>query len=122
LETTLNGKEKKTMKKLLLTVLVFLAFCSFAWGDSFEQITVGATVVGLTKATVGLASWGLCQIEGPGPYIRYRMDSGTPTTTVGVQGYQGSWIVLDNRDQLRNFRAIRSGGADVTINCSYFQQ
>ncbi len=109
------------MKKLFLTVLVFLALCSFVWADSFEQITVAATAIGTTPATVGLASWGLCQIEGPGPYIRYRMDGGTPTTAVGVLGYQGSWILLDNRDQLRNFRAIRVE-ASVTINCSYFQR
>ncbi len=110
------------MKKLLLTVLVFLALCSFAWADSFEQITVGASVVGLTQATVGRASWGLCQIEGPGPDIRYRTDGGIPTTTVGMRGYQGSWIALDNPDQLRNFKAIRIGAASLTLSCTYFER
>jgi hypothetical protein len=110
------------MKKSLLTILVFLALCSFAWADSFEQITVSTSVVGLTKATVGRATWGMCQIEGPGVDIRYRKDGGLPTTEIGFHAYQQDWILLDNSDQLRNFKAIRVGAADVNLNCSYFER
>ncbi len=108
------------MKKLLLTVLVFLALCSFAWADSFEQLTIGATAVRLTTATVGRATWGMCQSES-GADFRYRKDGGTPTSTVGMHGYSGDWVVLENPDQLRNFRAIRIG-ADLQLNCSYFER
>ena len=108
------------MKKLFLTIIVFLSLCSFARADSYEAITVAGTAIGTTAATVGIATWGVCRVETA--EIRYTLDgSTTPTNTVGVVVEPLEWIVLDNKDKLRNFRAIRTTATSASLKCHYFQ-
>jgi len=109
------------MKRLFLTIIVFLMLCSFAWADSYESITVAATAIGTTPATVGLATWGICRCETA--ELRYTMDGATtPTSLIGVVLEPLEWVVLNNRDQLRNFRAIRTTGTSGYLKCHYFQR
>jgi hypothetical protein len=106
------------MKKLFLALTILLIFSSFAWADSYEAITVGATAIGTTTATVGRASWGMCRCETA--EIRYTLDGATtPTSLIGVVLEPLEWIVLNDRFQLRNFRAIRTS-ASASLKCHYF--
>lgn len=108
------------MKKLLFSLVLILALASMAWADSYESITVGATAIGTTAATVGRATWGICRCETA--EIRYTMDGATtPTDAIGVLLEPFEWVVLNNPDQLRNFRAIRTG-ASGALKCHYFQR
>lgn len=106
------------MRKIFLTMIAFLMLCSFAWADSYESITVGASSIGTTTATVGRASWGICRLETA--EIRYTLDGATtPTNLIGVVLEPLEWVVLNDRNQLRNFRAIRTG-ASGALKCHYF--
>jgi len=108
------------MKKLLMAMVIVLMVCSFAWADSYEAITVAGTAIGTTTATVGIATWGMCRVETA--EIRYTLDgSTTPTDAVGVVVEPLEWIVLDNKDKLRNFRAIRTTATSASLKCHYFQ-
>ena len=109
------------MKKLLFSLFLIFALASVCWADSYESITVANTALGLTTATVGNARWGMCRVETA--EIRYTMDGATtPTDAIGVLLEPFEWIVLNNRDNLRNFRAIRTGAVSGVLKCHYFSQ
>jgi len=109
------------MKKLLLAIVVFLMLCSFAWADSYESITVAATAIGPTPATVGIATWGMCRCETA--ELRYTMDGATtPTSLIGVLMEPFEWVILNNKEQLKNFKAIRTTATSGYLKCHYFQR
>ena len=109
------------MKRLLLAILIVLMIFTMAWADSYESITVAGTAIGLTQATVGIAKWGMCRCETA--EIRYTMDGATtPTDAIGVLLEPFEWIVLENPDQLRNFKAIRTTAVSAYLKCHYFQR
>jgi len=109
------------MKKLLFSIIVFLMLCSFAWADGYESVTVAGTAIGLTTATVSMATWGMCRAETA--EMRYtKSGTVTPTDAIGVLLEPLEWVMLDNPDQLRNFRAIRTTGASGYLKCHYFQR
>jgi hypothetical protein len=94
---------------------------SVSWADSYEAITVAGTSIGLTAATYGRSSWGICRLETA--EVRYTKDGATtPTSLVGVPLEPFEWVILDNRDQLRNFRAIRTTATSGSLKCHYFDQ
>ena len=83
----------------------------------FESVTVSSTVVGLSQ---GLRSNGdVAFITVESNQIRYRIDSGVPTATVGHVLNAGDILELDTKDELMEIRFIRTGGADATIRVSY---
>jgi hypothetical protein len=109
------------MRKIVLVLAVFFMLCSFAWADSYESITVAATAIGPTPATVGYATWGMCRCETA--ELRYTMDGQTtPTNLIGVIIEPMEWVILNNPDQIKNFKAIRTTGADGYLKCHYFQR
>ena len=90
----------------------------------FEQITVGATVTGFTAAKINppgpvQATQAFCSSETAD--LRWTVDGTTPTTNVGTVLTAGSALpAISGFDLLRQFKAIRDGGSDVTLNCTYF--
>jgi hypothetical protein len=109
------------MKRLFLVLIVFLMLSSFAYAQGYEAITVAGTALGLTTTTVGRATWGMCRLETA--EIRYTIDGvTTPTNTVGVVMEPLEWVVLNNQFELKNFRAIRTGGTSGSLKCHYFER
>ena len=108
------------MKRLFLVLLIVLSFSSFAWADAYEAITVN-TVIGLTTATVGNNSWGMCRLETA--EIRYTLDGATtPTDAIGVVLEPFEWIVFNNPFEMKNFRAIKTTATNGSLKCHYFSR
>jgi len=88
----------------------------------FEQVTVDNTAggVALTAETYEGATRAFITIEGTdGIQIRYRMDGGAPTTTVGHLAYVGDVLMLESVSDIANFRAIRTADTSVTLSVTY---
>lgn len=86
----------------------------------FEKITVSTTAVGFTASKIAPTSAGratlvVCSVE-TNP-IRVRMDGTNPDASTGVAYVAGSTITLNGYQDISRFKAIRSGGADGTLNC-----
>ena len=84
--------------------------------SAHEAITVAGTAVGLTAATIVGSNKAVLTVEvAP---IRFTVDGTTPTASVGHLAQVGDVIKLDSEDELRKFRAIRTG-ASGTIMATY---
>lgn len=88
----------------------------------YEQITVSDSVVSLdppadaTKAILGVENESL----------RYRDDGEDPTSSEGfllkTQGNnRAPHITLQSKESLDNFKAIREGSSDSTLNVLYYK-
>lgn len=106
-------------RKLIFALFILLLMASFAWADGYEAVTVAGTSIGLTPATYGRSRAALCRVE-TGP-IRYVISSGTtPTDAVGIPLFPLEWVILENQNQIRNFRAIRTTATSASLKCFYF--
>ena len=97
-------------------------YISKIWGskaDGFEQLTIDATVGGiaLTAATYGNAPKAVITVETA--QIRFRIDGGVPTATVGHIADIGDQIELSSVEDIANFRAIRTGSVSAVISATY---
>ena len=52
--------------------------------------------------------------------IVFTRDGTDPTATQGIQADVGDIILLNSREELENFEAIRQGGTSATIDVEYF--
>ena len=86
-----------------------------------ESITVDNTAggVALTAATIVGSNIALLTIEDAP--MRYTVNGTAPTTTVGHLVQPGDVIKLGSEDEMRKFRAIRTGGVSAVIKASYGQ-
>ncbi len=84
---------------------------------AYEDLTVGSTAVTFTAATYSGADWVMFSVEN-GP-IRFRLDGGTPTTSVGDLARVGDRITLESREELKGFKAIRVDGTSATLRVHY---
>lgn len=87
---------------------------------AYEDVTVGSTAVTLTAATYGAADYASMLVEG-GP-IRFRLDSGTPTASVGDLLNVGDRLVLESDSEIQGFKAIRVDGSSATLRVNYGKQ
>lgn len=87
---------------------------------NFESLTVSTTVLGLTKLS---SAWNYIHvfITVETQAVRFRVDGGAPTSSVGHQLDAGDTLTLDNPTQLAKFRVIRKDAADATLRVSYGQ-
>lgn len=83
--------------------------------DAFEQLTVSSTALGLTSP--GGRNYAILIPEAAA--VRFRLDGGVPTATVGFPLEVGDQLILDSADELRDFRVIRRDGTDCTLNIQY---
>ena len=92
----------------------------------FEKLTVSSTAKALTatkyvkRSTSDIpnqvAHFAVISVETD--QIRYRLDGTDPDSSTGHLLSAGDVLVLDNPDDIRNFRAIRVT-TDATIQVSY---
>lgn len=87
--------------------------------DSYEAVTVAATSKALTATTYLRARSALCRLE-TAP-INYTIDGSTvPTDAIGILINPLEWIILENPNQIRNFRGYRTTGTSGVLKCFYF--
>lgn len=92
-------------------------------GFDFETITVSSVAVGFTSSKLApenskAPSRALVSFETA--TMRFRYDGGDPTSTVGhPTSSSGDSFILEGEESLRNFKAIRSGESDGTIQVTY---
>ena len=90
---------------------------------AFETLTVSNTVKALSSGIYsknnGLECCNKATLLLEGANIRYRVDGGEPSTTVGLLAEDGDVIALIGRTELKLFRAIRTDSTDATLNCDY---
>ena len=84
---------------------------------AYEDLTVAATSVGFTAATYLNANYATVHVEG-GP-VRFRLDGGTPTATVGDTLEIGDDLILDSAHQVADVRFIRRDGASATLRANF---
>lgn len=90
---------------------------------AFEAITVSTTAIGFTAATISPtnapgAKSAFCSVEAQP--IRYRL-SGTPSAGSGHPKLAATDLTVVGINNMLTFRAIRSGGTDATLSCTYFR-
>lgn len=86
---------------------------------AYESVTVDNTVggVSLTAATYGRARKAFVTLETA--QIRFTIDGTAPTTSVGHLLESGQTLDLKNTDEIRNFRAIRTGSVSGGLKVTY---
>lgn len=122
------------MKKLVLAVILVLASVSMVFAQAnvnvgtaygvgygnffaYEAVTVADTAIGLTASTyTAEAQVAFCTLETA--EIRYRLDGGTPTTSVGHPLSPLQSMVLMGY-QIPKLKAIRTGSVSGSLKCSY---
>ena len=89
---------------------------------ALEQIAVAGTAIGFTAATITppgqpMATQAVCRARTA--EMSWRVDGGTPTSTVGTLIEVGEVLVITGHDNLVRFKAIRtgsSGSLDCTVS------
>ena len=86
----------------------------------FEQLTaIGATAKGLASIPAD-ANKAIMTVENA--TLRYRDDGTDPTADIGLKVFIAGTIILNSRDSLTKFKAIRTGGTSSEVNCSYYEK
>ncbi len=90
---------------------------------AYEAITVSTVSIGFTLATISPATGvsaksAYCSVE-TNP-IRIKL-FGTPSSTAGHPFAAATSFSVIGINNLIAFRAIRSGAADATLQCTYFR-
>lgn len=93
-----------------------------------ERKTVSTTAVSITESvyvftpTVGNVNAYVEPVRATAAIVQvltnpvnFTIDGTTPEAAVGFNAVAGDFIYLDSAQKVRNFKAIRSGGADAAI-------
>ena len=81
---------------------------------SYQTVTVSTTAVGVTAVVnAKVAHRAVITVETA--QIRFRYDGTAPSSSVGHILNAGDRIILEGRNNIGNFLAIRTGGTDATI-------
>lgn len=82
----------------------------------------GLSVAG-TVATLTVPRTAMCAeiyVRTSSPPIVFTRDGTDPTSTQGIQANGGDLILLNSRDELERFKAIRQTSTSATVDCEYF--
>lgn len=92
-----------------------------AMGD--EQITVSTTAIGFTAAEISTstAKAVYAYVAVQTNAVRYLDTGNNPTAGVGIPAAAGAFIGVCGVTNVANFKAIRSGGADATLDVIYYR-
>jgi len=82
----------------------------------YEQLTVSSTAIPFASIP---DKAGKVVISVEDDSIRYRDDGTDPTTTVGMVAYPGTVIILNSKQAITKFKAIRIT-TDAELNCLYY--
>ncbi|MHA2063707.1 MAG: hypothetical protein ACXABY_04910 [Candidatus Thorarchaeota archaeon] len=90
------------------------------------QVTAGASASGLDPEVYKqsgnqpyLRPYPRASISVENGPIRFRTDSQDPTATFGTLASSGSNIILENAEEVKGFRFIRSGGSDALLTVAF---
>lgn len=86
---------------------------------TYEQRTVAATAVGFASIHAD-ANKAIIVVETA--TMRWRDDGTDPTSSVGTNAFVNTTIVLDGRDRINKFRAIRTGGTSSKLSINYYER
>lgn len=88
----------------------------------YQQLTVGATAVTMTPPTGAGAMVNGMLLRSSANNLRFRLDGTAPTTGVGftMNATDTVPLWLEGLGQALNFKAIRNGGSDATLEILYF--
>jgi hypothetical protein len=89
----------------------------------WEVLTITTNALSLAAIPSGAVSAEF-QVESTNATdaVRYRLDGGAPTSTVGIVQGNGSYIEITTSENIRNFKIIKgAGGGTTTINVTYFK-
>lgn len=105
----------------LALLLVLTQASDGAATRTYGQLTVDNTTggVALTAAVIappGLSQINHCLLRLEAAEIRFRIDGGAPTTTVGTPMEVLEVLQIDAAADLRAYRAIRTGATSGTLN------
>ena len=87
--------------------------------NAFEQITIPNTAGGtiLTSATYATNTKAYITVENNN--IRFRIDGGIPTATLGHLAVMGGLIELNSNSDIVNFKGIAVSETSAVLNCTY---
>jgi len=110
------------MKKLLISLVLVVLMIAPVSAIQYESITVATASIGLTAANLiadGIVrpKRAYCTLETA--QIRFRVDGSAPTTSEGHIMDIGGRLILETHEELKNFRAIRTGATSGVLKCSY---
>lgn len=54
--------------------------------------------------------------------MRYRDDGANPTADIGIKVYRGGTIILNSRESIVKFKAIKVGANNSELNVSYYSR
>lgn len=86
--------------------------------QGYAQATVSTTAIALPSIPASCDRV-VIMFEDTGN-VRWRDDGTDPTATVGMFLYAGQTIELAAQKSITQFKVIRQGTADVTMNVSYY--
>lgn len=84
-----------------------------------QQLTVDNTAGGVTLTVPDAAVAAHARLETG--QIRFTLDSTAPTTTVGQLLEVGETLLLESRDELTGFKAIRTGATSGVLDVEFFR-
>lgn len=94
--------------------------------DDYEELTVGATAVGLSSEKLTRSSGALKHLPAElallsveGADIRYRLE-GTATQATGHLVPAGESLVIGKAEILKRLSMIRAAGTSATLRVTYF--
>lgn len=112
------------MKRIAAVLTLCLVVTAPAWAAfySFEQLTVAATAVPFTATKItpaNLTPMTIAQCRLETAQIRYSYDGTTPTSSVGILWEVGEYITFTQREDILNFKAIRTTSTSGQLDCTY---
>ena len=126
------------MKKIffLFVLVAALMLPSVSWGQScflgnvrgiepldHETLVVSTVSIGLTAGTIQQAAGNaaIASVTVEGDSIRFWTDGTAPTASVGHEVAADGGFLICGLNSIKNFRAIRSGVGDATLQVSFFR-
>lgn len=108
------------MKKIfLILAMILIMTLPVLAGTSYESITVADTAIGLTTTKItDYTTLVICTLETA--QIRFRVDGTNPISTEGHILDVGKTLELPVIDDIKKFKAIRTGASSGVLKCTYY--
>ena len=95
-------------------------------GD-YEEVTVGVSAVGFSSAKITPTTGPYARMSARAVLvtsengdIRFRIDSGLPTASLGHYFTDGDTVVITGTQAIQQFRGIRCGDTNGVLRVTYF--
>jgi hypothetical protein len=88
---------------------------------AYESVTVANTAIGLTASSTAAPIRNAATLTLETAQIRFRVDGTDPTSSEGHLLEIGDTLELCNQEEVKNFKAIRTGSTSGVLKVSYFR-